>query len=72
MTDQELAAFLCIAGDPDEHTIIARLTPKARAAYEALKTLEEDIVLWQQGVGPKPTNAILCHDHSKSNTRGES
>jgi hypothetical protein len=66
VNDQELAVYLGIAGDPDEHTIIARLSPSARATYEHMKTVEEDIVLWQQGVGPKP-NAILCHDHPKAN-----
>lgn len=71
MNDQQLAAFLGIAGDPDEHRFIARITPAQRATYEAMKTAEEDIHLWQQGVGPKPTNVILCHDHSARETASE-
>jgi len=64
MNDQQLAAFLGIAGDPDEHKFIARITPEQRATYERMKIVEEDIELWQAGVGPKPTGVILCHDHS--------
>lgn len=65
MNDQELAVFLGIAGDPDEHVFIARITPKQRATYEAMKTAEEDIALWQAGVAPKPTNIIMCFPHAK-------
>jgi hypothetical protein len=65
MNDQQLAAYLGIAGDPIEHVFIARLSPEQRATYERMKTLEEDIKLWQAGVGPKPTGVILCHDHTR-------
>jgi hypothetical protein len=63
MTDAELADYLGIAGLKNEAAMIARITPRSRLAYEAMKTAEEDINLWQQGVAPKPTNVILCKEH---------
>lgn len=67
MTDSELIEYLCLSDMPREiaQAFIGTLTPQTRATYERMKTTEEDIKLWQEGVGPRPTDAILCFDHAK-------
>lgn len=65
MTDDELLEYLGLPDGPDERMYIANLTTKHRAVYEQLRELEQDITLWQAGVGPKPTRAILCFEHAK-------
>jgi hypothetical protein len=65
MSDQELAAYLGIDGDPNWPKFVGNMDPKARSAYERMREVEFDIKLWQAGVGPKPTGVILCHDHSR-------
>jgi hypothetical protein len=64
MNDAELASYLGIADMPNWRSVIAAMSDKDRAAYDNLRRVEEDIKLWQEGVGPKPTGVILCHDHS--------
>jgi hypothetical protein len=63
MTDDELLEYLGLPDGPTERAYVANLAPRARAAYERMKVIEEDIKLWQAGVGPKPTDAILCMEH---------
>lgn len=63
MNDSELADYLCIKDMPDWRSFVAAMPDHQRAAYDNLKRVEEDIKLWQAGVGPKPTGVILCHDH---------
>lgn len=68
MNDAELAEYLGITKAKERDAIMAKITPEQRATYEAMKTAEEDIMLWQQGVGPKPKGVIICrcseHDAS--------
>lgn len=63
MTDDELLEYLGLPEGPTERLYIANLPPRSRAAYERMKVVEEDIKLWQAGVGPKPTGVILCKEH---------
>lgn len=63
MTDDELLEYLGLPDGPDERAWIARLLWWQRDAYEAMRTKEHDIKLWQEGVGPKPTGVILCKEH---------
>lgn len=72
MTDSELIDYLGMGDMPREiaQVFIGTLTPQARATYEGMKTVEEDIKLWQEGVGPKPTGVIMCHDHT-AKTKGD-
>jgi hypothetical protein len=60
MTDEELGRELC----PDEPgvgaKIAAAMDPLKRATYERLVTLGDEVNLWQAGLGPKPTGAIIC------------
>lgn len=63
VTDNDLLEYLGLTDGPAERLYIATMKPKARAAFENLRRVEQDIHLWQQGVGPKPTDAILCMEH---------
>lgn len=58
MTDEELAAFLGFG--PDETWAVAKLDPERRALFERMAEVEGEIVLWQAGVGKKPSGVILC------------
>lgn len=60
MNNAELAEYLGIAKARERDAIMAKITPEQRATYEAMKTAEEDIMLWQQGVAPKPKGVIVC------------
>jgi hypothetical protein len=64
MTDDELLEYLGLPDGPDERLYLARLKPQSRAAYERMHEIEQDIKLWQEGVGPRP-DAILCFPHAK-------
>lgn len=60
MTDQELAEFLCC---PVE--LVPRLRPEKRAAYERLAAKVAEVQLYDAGLGPKPTDAIVCYPRRK-------
>jgi hypothetical protein len=70
VTDRELAEYLGISDLPRWPWYIANLDPKRRATYERMREVEEDIKLWQAGVGPKPTGVILCHEHKRGKRHG--
>lgn len=63
MTDAELLEF-CWPGidpsSPEAVAFIAGLTSEKRAVFERLDDLCGEISLWQAGLGPKPTDAIIC------------
>ncbi len=59
MTDRQLAVFLGIIDAPNWPQAIAAITPTQRASYERMATLETEIELWQQGLGPKPKGVLV-------------
>lgn len=59
MTDDELAAYLCPDDIETGHKIIAA-QPERRALWERMHEVENEVALWQAGLGPKPTDVILC------------
>lgn len=65
MDDLELAQGLGIADDPRWPRAIAKLDPKKRATYERMLSVAFELNLWQAGLGPKPENVIVCHDHRR-------
>jgi hypothetical protein len=65
MTDLELAKFLGIADDERWSRAIAKLDPKKRAAYERMADVCVELDLWQAGLGPKPKDVIVCHEHAR-------
>jgi len=59
MTDAELAAYLGIkTNHPQWATFIASLATEKRASYERMHALEGEVVLWQAGLGPEPTDVL--------------
>jgi hypothetical protein len=58
MSDEDLAKFLGLA--PDEVWCLRKLAPDKRAAYERMAEVYDEIVLWEAGVGKKPSGVILC------------
>jgi hypothetical protein len=69
MTDHELAVYLGISQTPGWENVIRTLTKSQRATYDKMKSTEEDIKLWQEGVGAKPKDVILCHEHKPKRRR---
>jgi len=59
VSDDELAAFLCPDDLETGHLIIAA-QPHRRELWERMHQVENEIALWQAGIGPKPTGVILC------------
>lgn len=60
MTDAELATFCGLApDDPLRAKFIATLSPERRALFERMASLETEIALWQEGLGPKPAGVLL-------------
>ncbi len=60
MTDEELAIFLGIRNVEGWERLIGKLTPDKRKLYEKLRDIENEIALFEAGVGPKPKGVILC------------
>jgi len=59
MSDEELSEFLALT--PEESAVIlANITPEKRAVWERLAAVYGEIVLWEGGVGKKPSGVILC------------
>lgn len=62
MTDAELVEFLGIArcSAEDRAKVLASIPPVKRKLYDEMATLEFDLRLWQDGLGPKPKGVIIC------------
>jgi hypothetical protein len=69
MSDDELAAYLGIAGHPKCGKVIAALTPAKRALYERMHQVEIEAQLWLAGLGPKPTGVLIDTVRSKRRKR---
>lgn len=65
MTDDELIHYCGLADwSPElQAKFITTLEPKKRALIERMSVVEVELALWQQGLGPKPTGVIICHEH---------
>lgn len=59
MTDRQLAVYLGIINEPDWPGVVAALPTTKRAVYERMATLETEIGLWQDGLGPKPKGVLV-------------
>jgi transcription initiation factor IIE alpha subunit len=65
MTDDDLAKGLCLT--PTESAIvIPRLSASQRVAYERMIEFADAWNLYAAGFGPRPTGAIVCHEHRKA------
>ena len=58
LKDEELREFINIT--PEQFENLRPHIEEKRPVYEAMNKLIGDIELWEAGLGPKPTNAIIC------------
>jgi len=58
MNDEELAAYLHLT-QQEAAIVIPKLTRERRAVYDRMKSLETEIFLWENGLGPKPKNVLM-------------
>lgn len=70
MTDRQLAVYLGIIDHPKWPEAVASLTASQRATYERMSTLESEIQLWQDGLGPKPSGVLVDGARTPSQARG--
>lgn len=65
MTDEELIAY-CGFKPTDNQQVVARwvaqMAPGRRAMIDRMRRLEVEANLWTAGLGPRPTDAILCFE----------
>ena len=60
MTDAELADFCGVpANDPLREKFIQTLTPEKRGLFERMASIEIEVRLWQEGLGPKPQGVLI-------------
>lgn len=70
MDDDQLAAYLGIPSDhPMKVTVIKSLSPEKRACYDRMASLETELQLWQDGLGPKP-NVMIDTERSTRRRKG--
>lgn len=60
MTDAELGREIWPENPELGAQLVANMASEKREALERLIALAEGINLWQAGVEPKPTGAIIC------------
>lgn len=71
MSDEELGEYLAPDETPELRSkLVASLSKKSRATYEAMHKAEGDIMLWQAGLGPRPGNVIICGEKEIRDGRG--
>lgn len=72
MTDEELAFYLCPgnATNPKVVAFVKNLTPEQRAGYETMQTVERQVVLWVEGLGPKPEGVMIDTERGTKRRRG--
>lgn len=69
MTDEQMAAFLGFAADDSGLKCVRSLPPAQRALFERMGTLEHEVNLWTEGLGPKPSGVLI--DLAKGSRRSQ-
>jgi hypothetical protein len=59
MTDEQLKKFLGIAGYAEADRYIKAMSSEKRDLFDRMATLETELALWQEGLGPKPTGVLI-------------
>lgn len=62
LSDEQLIKFLGIDGNPMAQAVVDALSPQKRALYDRMATIEIELDLWQQGLGPKPQGVLVDFD----------
>lgn len=70
MTDEEMATFLGLSPEEEKRVeFVKGLKPEKRALFERMATLEVEIKLWQDGLGPKPQGVLIDTERSTRRRR---
>lgn len=71
MTDEQLADYLGIPSDhPKRMAAVQSLSPAKRACYERMASVETELQLWQDGLGPKPAGVLIDTERSTRGRKG--
>lgn len=71
MTDEEMAAFLGLTPEEENRVgFVKGLSSERRSLFERMSTLEMDLKLWQDGLGPKPVGVLIDTERSTKRRRG--
>jgi hypothetical protein len=70
MTDEELIKYLGIENEPKALRAIGMFTPERRAVYERMASLETELNLWRDGLGPKPQGVLIDTERSTRRRKG--
>ncbi len=70
MTDEEMATFVGLTPDEEKRVeFVKGLSPEKRALFERMATLEIEVNLWQEGLGPKPQGVLIDTERSTKRRR---
>jgi hypothetical protein len=60
VTDAELAEVCCPSDPAKGLRFVAALTPEKRALLERMEDVYQRMRLYEEGLGPKPTDVRIC------------
>lgn len=70
MTDEEMAAFVGLSPEEENRVgFVKGLPPEKRALFERMASLEMEVKLWQDGLGPKPPGVLIDTERSTRRRR---
>jgi hypothetical protein len=70
MTDEEMATFCGLSlAEENRVEFVKGLSPEKRALFERMASLEMEVKLWQDGLGPKPHGALIDTERSTKRRR---
>ena len=60
MTDEEMATFVGLTPEDEARVaFVKHLSPEKRALFERMATLDMEVALWRDGLGPKPRGVLV-------------
>ncbi len=70
MTDEEMATFLGLTPEEENRVgFVKGLSPEKRALFERMASLEMELQLWEDGLGPKPQGVLIDTERSTKRRR---
>ncbi len=70
MTDEEMATFCGLSAEEEKRVeFVKALPPEKRTLFERMATLEMEVKLWQDGLGPKPEGVLIDTERSTRRRR---
>lgn len=70
MTDEEMATFVGLSPEEENRVGFVRgLSPERRELFERMASIEMELKLWQDGLGPKPQGVLIDTERSTRRRR---